>query len=68
MSIYEGLEDGLGKAAAFMFETFRVEYRAGNPEAAKERFKKNLLHLIEAHESAVDIMEEVLKREEEESP
>jgi hypothetical protein len=61
VSIYEGLEDGLAKAAAFMFEAFRVDYLCGNhPDVAKERFKDKLKHLIEAHEIAVDIMEEVL--------
>jgi hypothetical protein len=65
MSIFEGMEDALSREAGFAFNRFIDAYRE-DQGLAKENLKKRLQHLIETHDIAVDVLEEVMQGDEKE--
>jgi hypothetical protein len=65
MSIYDGIEDALSKEAGFAFIKFNDEYR-GDKARAQEHLKQRFQYLIEIHDIAMDILEEVMKSDEKE--
>jgi hypothetical protein len=65
MSIYDGLEDALSKEAGFAFLRFKDAYLE-DKDLARENLKKNLQHLIETYDIAVDVLEEAMKSDDEE--